>query len=257
MYRKALIVASTILLPTAIIVAVTASPAAAASCHAGTVSDFNGDGIADAAIAEPQFGSGRVHILYGTRSGLTAGASGTALDDQLIDAPDDPFNGFGEHIATGDFNGDGCTDLAVDDIISTVGSATDAGTVRIYLGSPTGVGALKATISRSTFGETPGTNNLFGSALASGDFNGDGVADLVIGSPMEADHAGEVYILAGSKSGTFTTGKHFVQGDGVVPGSSEANDNFGFSLAAVDFDGDHHTDLAVGNPGENTNEGTV
>ncbi|HEY2795905.1 MAG TPA: FG-GAP and VCBS repeat-containing protein, partial [Micromonosporaceae bacterium] len=257
MYRKALAVLMSAALTSAALVVLTAAPAAAASCHAGTPSDFNGDGIADAVIAEPGDGGGRVHILYGTRSGLTATASGTALANQLIISPEETFGGFGDAMATGDFNGDGCTDLAVDDRETTINGALDAGTVRIYLGSPTGVGLLKASITRATFGETPGQNNLFGMALAAGDFTGDGVADLVIGSPQEASHAGEIYILAGSKTDSFTTGKHFKQGDGIVPGSSETNDNFGFSLAVGDFDGDHHTDLAVGDPGENSSAGTV
>lgn len=62
-----------------LILVVPASPVFAAACKGGTPSDFNGDGISDAAIAEPDGpgGFGSVHIIFGTRSGLTADASGT------------------------------------------------------------------------------------------------------------------------------------------------------------------------------------
>ena len=93
------------------------APAAAATCAGTAPSDFNGDGISDAAIGQPDpfnVHDGFVHIIYGRRSGLSADAHGSALDDQLLSAAGASFT-FGKALAAGDFNGDGCTDLAVGD----------------------------------------------------------------------------------------------------------------------------------------------
>jgi hypothetical protein len=95
----------------------------------------------------------------------------------------------------------------------------------------------------------------FGAALAVGDFNDDGYDDLAIGAPGEdlaggAD-SGAVYVVYGSDSGLDpATGELWTQGTAGVPGGDEAGDQFGFALAAGDFDGDFVDDLAIGAPGE-------
>src|ERR1051326_5906556 len=110
-----------------------AQPAAAASCTHGAPSDFNGDGVPDAAISEsfPDESGGSVHILYGTRSGLTAAPSGTALDDQRLAVTPLYNSSFGTALAVGDVNGDGCTDLVVGDPTPGVNDEVEsAGAIR-------------------------------------------------------------------------------------------------------------------------------
>lgn len=93
------------------------------------------------------------------------------------------------------------------------------------------------------------------SAQLRADFDGDGFADLAIGNPAEnvngAPHAGAVTVLYGSPSGLSPAGSQvWSQDSNGVPGIAQANDAFGTSLAAGDYDRDGFTDLAIGVPGE-------
>ncbi|WP_194293426.1 FG-GAP-like repeat-containing protein [Actinomadura macrotermitis] len=89
------------------------------------------------------------------------------------------------------------------------------------------------------------------------DFNGDGYADLAIGSPYgkvgTKKAAGFVTVTYGSKSG-LNTGKRQVlsQDTKGVTGTAEANDHFGHAVASADFDHDGYADLAVGAPDEDS-----
>ncbi|HEY1486487.1 MAG TPA: FG-GAP repeat protein, partial [Micromonosporaceae bacterium] len=88
---------------------------------------------------------------------------------------------------------------------------------------------------------------------AVGDFDGDHHTDLAVGDPGENSSAGTVVILRGSGSSSMltTTGHQtWSQDSSGVPGTAEQGDRFGVSLAAGDFNGDHHPDLAVGVPNE-------
>ncbi|HEY1485697.1 MAG TPA: FG-GAP-like repeat-containing protein, partial [Micromonosporaceae bacterium] len=246
-------------------VVVSATPAAAATtCHGAAPSDFNGDGISDAVIGEPDIddsgnsNGGRVHVVFGTRAGLTADASGSALNDQIL-APSTPgIGGYGASIVTADFNGDGCADLAVGDPLAKVETTNvTGGVVHVYDGDPVQGFKDPITLDVTFLDETPGPDDLFGYALAAGDLNGDGLPDLIIGAPGENNSAGAIYVIPGDPDGPQFNPVRFAQGDGIVPGASEGGDQFGFALATGDFDGDHRADVAVGDPGENSRAGAV
>jgi FG-GAP repeat len=88
-----------------------------------------------------------------------------------------------------DFNGDGAADLA----IGAPGENSASGVVHVLYGSGTG---LTATGSQLWSQDSPGiaggaeAGDIFGFALAAGDFNGDSRADLAIGAPGENNFAG-------------------------------------------------------------------
>jgi hypothetical protein len=94
-------------------------------------------------------------------------------------------------------------------------------------------------------------------ALATGDFNKDGIADIVIGAP-EADFtptggatradAGAVYVIFGKNFPNPTTIDTATEPEVRIFGGS-AGDNLGFSVGVKDFNGDGTDDLAVGAPG--------
>lgn len=108
--------------------------------------------------------------------------------------------------------------------------------------------------SGSVAGEVePG--DAFGSAVALGDFNGDGFQDVAVGVPGEdigsRNSAGAINVLYGTHSGlTLFANRFFSQDTSGVPGISEAGDRFGASLAVGDFNHDFREDLAIGAPGE-------
>jgi len=104
--------------------------------------DFDGDGIADVAIGEPGQSAvaglnaaGLVHLYRGTPSSLTFMSSLSPVDIELL-APLQPGLRFGEELATGDFDGDGCVDLAVGLQRIDVGTIDRAGGV-LVLGNRT------------------------------------------------------------------------------------------------------------------------
>src|SRR4029450_12971863 len=125
-----------------------------------------------------------------------------------------------------DFNGDGFDDLAIGVPGEGVGGAVLAGAVNILYG---GAGGWAGTNQLLTQGN-PEPVDLFGFAVAKGDFNADGFTDLAVGAPSEDVGA------AGPRGG----GNVFYGSGGGLPGPSqvrlqgnpENSDRFGFALDA-------------------------
>jgi hypothetical protein len=221
--------------------------------------DFNHDGFADLAAGAPSesvpgaaAAAGAVSVLPGSTGGLTG--TGARLFTQVggtVESGDD----FGAALAAGDFNGDGFADLAAGAPSESIGSAGGAGAVSVLPGS---AGGLTATGGRlfTQVGGTAERFDLFGFALAAGDFNHDGRADLAAAAPLEdvgsTVDTGVVSVLPGSAGGLTATGaKLFTQ----VGGSVEAGDEFGEQLASGDFNHNGFAELAAAAPTEDV--GTV
>ena len=178
-------------------------------------------------------------------------------DTGTIEGPAETGDRFGAPIATGDFDGDGHPDIAAGAPRDGVNAIPTAGIVNVIYGSP---GGLTDEGNRFFHQDSPGVANKsqsgdrFGSALAAGDFDGDGFDDLAVGVPGEnlagAGNAGLVHVFWGSNGGLQASGDLLRQGVGGVPGSAQAGDNFGATLSAGDFDGDGRADLAIGRPGK-------
>ncbi len=242
-----------------------AAPAHAAGCAKAGPGDINGDGFGDLVVTE--YGrtrlQGGIHVLYGTASGLTADARGTAPDDQFLtqDSPGVPDQSedadeWGAALAVGDFNGDRCADVA----IGAPGEDQTAGAVTVLYGSPTGLtttGAQFITQNNWHVPDDPEPNDRFGAALAAGDFDGDGRADLAVGSPGESIGksfgAGLVTLFWGAPSvlGAGREPSELRPGAGVAGGTAKDGDAFGAALATGDINGDKRDELIVGAPGKN------
>ena len=123
----------------------------------------------------------------------------------------------------------------------------------------------KATKLTQAIKGVPGSNEKndeFGYAVALGDLDSDGYADLVVGSDAEAigsrKHAGRVTVVYGGKKGYRTSGnKVYDQSTKGVPGTAESGDGFGTAVSLRDHDVDGHLDLTVGTPGENDGVGGI
>jgi hypothetical protein len=226
------------------------------------VGDFNRDGFDDLVVGSPgeDEARGALHVFFGTVDGITPAASLFWMETFLggSQAEDDFFGG---EFAVADFDGDGFDDLAVgirDDDLD--GAAVDAGRVAALYGGRLGFdrGRTQFWSEDDILGPAasePGDR--FGMELAAGDFDRDGFAELVIGHPNEAltgPSNGAATVLVGSAAGlTDARTREIALGlegfPNPAPGSLEGRD-FAAALAAGDFDGDGHADLALGAPRE-------
>jgi hypothetical protein len=123
-------------------------------------------------------------------------------------------------VVIADFNNDGNLDLAVSDL--------GANQISILLGK--GDGSFHPARNFSV----PSC-----AGLTVGDFNGDGIPDLAI-VEYAGYGTGALGIYLGNGDGTFRAGASYLLGRGPV------------WLAAADFNGDQHLDVAVANSGSDT-----
>ena len=219
-------------------------------------SDYNGDHHGDVLTSDIRdvagfTRAGAVSVVYSDANGLTTAGS------QLITmaTPGVPGGGpsanafFGHAVASGDFDEDGYGDAAIGGNPLYAGP----GQVVVLYGSSRGLHGTREAQAKAEL-LTPEEHlprgvrgDTFGIALATGDVDWDGHADLAIGDAQ----ANLVVVLHGTPDG-------LEPGAGVtaitpqtpgLPWDFAAGDVFGHSLVFGDFNGDHHDDLAVGAPG--------
>jgi hypothetical protein len=224
--------------------------------------DFDGDGFADLAVGVPDedvgnaVDAGAVNILYGSEDGLTV-ARNRFFTQATWGVPGWRQAGaqFGKALAAGDFNGDGFTDLAVGAPGFDLPFLPDGGMVVLFYGGEEGLSP-----SRSSFLvwlSVLDRNSAFGSALAAGDFDGDGFADLAVGAPeairdvrnTPGSGRGAAVVWYGSRFG-MERRQVWLQGRNGLDETDEYRDQFGAALATGDFNCDGAADLAIGAPGE-------
>ncbi|MFJ5552666.1 hypothetical protein [Streptomyces sp. NPDC093225] len=222
--------------------------------------DLTGDGRADLAVYGGFHDGGEeFQLVPGAPVGtLGRGAVAVNQHDPGIPLKDDPAwpEAWGQVLAYGDFNGDGRTDLAVGAPTAGVGGATWAGAVGVLYGRAT---APYYTRARVFTQDTPGIpdraeeDDHFGSALASGDFDGDGYADLAVGTPRESfgseQDAGSVTLLRGTRGGLTATGARLLtQNSPGIPGTLGFGHRFGHRLATGNLAGTRADELVVVTP---------
>ena len=226
---------------------------------AGTAGDFNCDGVADLLVGGPYSDYradgtylgiadadwGWIGVYYG---GSTFPPQPSEPPDWVVVGQDvSPLANFqwlGEALAAGDVNRDGC-----DDVIATTGLSSPS--IRVYFGSPTGPSlAWGWRRSGLPVDSIPPSNLPYRISLASGDVNGDGTADIILGLP-EYDNGqtdeGAVFVWLGSQ---FITNVP----DGLADPdwfaeSNQQDAHLGASVSAGgDVNGDGRDDILAGVP---------
>ncbi|WP_188186777.1 FG-GAP and VCBS repeat-containing protein [Nonomuraea sp. SYSU D8015] len=188
--------------------------------------DFDGDGRDELAVGAPADsvrldGQGSVTVIdvrARRARQLTQSSPG-------IKGASEKWDAFGASLATGDFNGDGKSDLAIGvpgEGITKNQRALDYGdgTVDVLYGSRSGLRTDKTEAwSQNSLDGKPRYYDRFGASLAAGDFNGDGRDELAIGVPGER----AVQVLQGRSSGGLTrVGNLLIKGKGRDFGASLA-----------------------------------
>ena len=234
--------------------------------------DLNGDGIEDIVLGawhadrpgSDDLDVGGVYVFFGG-SGLQgnkdiAGVAGETPDVTIYGASESDFADYladDGTLVVGDLNGDGIDDLILGaPLADGPGDArTECGEVYVIYGSaglPTSIELANGEQDMTFYGATAYDHMGGELRMATGDLNGDGIDDLVLGAPL-ADgpgdartECGEVYVIYGSAGLPNTIDLASASPDLIVYGASARDNLAEDALVVGDVNGDGLADLLVG-----------
>ncbi len=227
------------------------------------VGDINGDGYDDIVAGAPfasgsgLTGNGAVWVIFSNGPNFTDIDLSTPPTNTMVIYGASAGDQLGESVAVGDVNNDGYDDIIMGSIngAGPGDSRSTAGEVWIYYGHygtfPSTVN-LNASPANVTVIYGADTEDNLGGALTSGDVNGDGYEDIIIGAKYSDGFQnqgvmnGEVWIVYGSSAlATSIDLATSPAGTTVIYGRN-SYDNLGKSVATGDVNGDGIADLLLG-----------
>lgn len=227
------------------------------------VGDINGDGFNDLILGDPaadveegaRSDAGKVYVIFGRSELESVYDLGKSHADIVVTGAR-PGDLLGTSVAVGDVNGDGRLDLligaaGVDGPEGLPERRRDAGAVYVIYGRPAPnklIDIFDGDQDLTIHGETPGDR--LGASVATGDLNGDGIADVLLsatdadGPREERANAGQVYVLFGSTSFPRTIDLARSDADMTIFGRN-STDQLGNQLVSAEVNGDGFDDLIV------------
>jgi len=225
------------------------------------VGDVNGDGTQDLIMAAPFLkrsgisDAGAVYVMHG-KSTWSSIVSLSSADVTVLGGKD--TGRLGKAISAGDINDDGADDLLIGashvDLPHPRSNAGEAYAVFMSKTFPANhVIDLKVTTPDVTISGRDYADRL-GLSVATGDPNGDGIADFLVGSPMARPdsraNAGEVYAIWGRKTWSSLYWVDLASSTGPAPDllikGQYLYDRLSWTIACGDLNGDSVDDILTG-----------
>ena len=169
---------------------------------------------------------------------------------------ENPSDLSGEAVATGDINGDGYTDIIIGASYADPGDPPLhwAGETYVIFGSsdpPSTIDLSTESADISIYGEN--SSDFLGHAVASGDVNGDGYDDIIIGAPdagpIEGTYTGGTYVILGDSfsSPPYTIDLSTDPADITIYGEY-GYELSGWAISSGNVNGDSYDDIIIGVP---------